>query len=114
MRYDLGPIGRIPLGEGRQFRVGGSLVAVFRSREDGVFATQAHCPHRGGPLADGLLGGGKVICPLHGHRFDLRTGCEVGQRCAALATYAAAVSADGHILLDLDRDACGRPARAAS
>lgn len=114
MRYDLGPVGRIPPGEGRQFRVGATRVAVFRARDGGVFATQAYCPHRRGPLADGIIGGGKVICPLHGYRFDLRTGCGVGNDCGPLVTYPASVTADGRILLDLGRAAPTRRAPVAS
>ena len=48
------------------FRVDGKDVAVFRCRSGNVFATSAECPHRGGPLADGLVGGDTVICPMHG------------------------------------------------
>ena len=71
---------RIPLGEARVFRVDGRDVAVFRCRSGEVFATSAECPHRGGPLADGLVGGHSVICPLHGFVFDLRTGDGAGPR----------------------------------
>ena len=70
----LGPAGNIPLGEGRVFCVNGEKIAVFRTRSDAVYAVQAECPHRGGPLADGLVGGTTLICPLHGWKFDLTTG----------------------------------------
>ena len=39
-----------------------------------VYAVQAACPHKGGPLADGLVGGTTLICPLHSWKFDLATG----------------------------------------
>lgn len=71
------PIGRvelIPRGEGRCFVVGSLRVAIFRQRDDSVFALEASCPHAGGPLADGLVGGGVVICPLHAQRFRLADG----------------------------------------
>ena len=71
--HPLGPLDRIPVGEARVFRVDGKDVAVFRCRSGEVFATSAECPHRGGPLADGLVGGHSVICPMHGFAFDLRT-----------------------------------------
>jgi nitrite reductase (NADH) small subunit len=92
-------LAQIPLGEGRLFRVGEVPIAVFRGRAGEVFATQADCPHRGGPLADGIMGGGKLICPLHGFKFDLATGQPEGGACAALATYRVSVSEDGDILL---------------
>jgi hypothetical protein len=61
---NLGPIDRIPLGEGREFEVEGELIAVFRARDGGVFGAQARCPHRAGHLADGVVGGGLVVCPM--------------------------------------------------
>lgn len=71
------PIGRadfIPRGEGRCFAAGSQRVAVFRQRDDTIFALDARCPHSGGPLADGLIGDGIVVCPLHGQRFRLADG----------------------------------------
>ena len=85
--YDLGPLSRIPLGEGLTFRVGDVLVAVFRTRDGGVYATQALCPHRGGPLADGIVADGTVACPLHDRRFQLATGCAVGHECGGVVAY---------------------------
>jgi nitrite reductase (NADH) small subunit len=70
----LGPVATIPLGEGRTYAVNGENIAVFRTRSGAVYAVQAACPHRGGPLADGLVGGTTLICPLHGWKFDLSTG----------------------------------------
>ena len=96
---DLGPVEAIPLGEGRTCVVEGQEVAVFRTREGEVLAVQARCPHRGGPLADGLIGSGTVVCPLHAHRFDLRTGDPVGRECPPLTTYAIEVTPEGRLLL---------------
>ncbi|MGH3973342.1 MAG: Rieske (2Fe-2S) protein [Pseudonocardiaceae bacterium] len=70
----LGPIGQIPIGEGRAFAVGDEQVAVLRTRSGGLHALQAICPHRGGPLADGLIDGTQVVCPLHNHAFRLIDG----------------------------------------
>lgn len=70
----LGPIETIPPGEGRVYAVGGEKIAVFRTRDGSVYAVQAACPHKGGPLADGLVGGSTLICPLHGWKFNLATG----------------------------------------
>lgn len=101
----LGPVERIPPGEGRVFTVGELRVAVFRTREGGVYATQADCPHRQGPLADGLLGGGVVTCPLHARKWALATGAPVGNDCPPLATYPVAVSETGELLLLLGKAA---------
>jgi nitrite reductase (NADH) small subunit len=99
--YDLGPIDRIPPGEGQSFRVGGREVAVFRTRGDELFATQARCPHKGGLLADGLVGAGKVICPLHAFKFDIAAGHALGHGCDALATYPVEVTADRRVLISI-------------
>ena len=105
MSFDLGHVDRIPLGEGRTFRLGDRDVAVFRTRT-GVFATDAACPHRSGRLADGLVGDGRVICPLHGFKFALATGQPVGHDCAPLATYRTSLTAAMHVELLID-DASG-------
>ena len=74
---NLGSVDFIPLGEGRAYKVGDVGIAVFRQRDGKLFATQSQCPHRQGPLADGIVGAGTVICPFHAWKFDLATG-----RCA--------------------------------
>ena len=98
MELTVAPLGAIPEGEGRTFAVGGDLVAIFRTRTGTVFAVQAECPHRGGPLADGLTGGGALICPLHSWKFDLATGEGPDPSCR-LRTFAARVDERGQIVL---------------
>jgi len=98
--YDLGSIDRIPPGEGQTFLVAGREIAVFRARgTDEVYATQARCPHKAGLLADGIVGDGKVICPLHSNKFDLATGTPIGNTCQSLKTYRTELTADRHVLL---------------
>jgi nitrite reductase (NADH) small subunit len=63
----------IPLGEGRAITLDGRRIAIFRTAA-GWFALDAICPHKGGPLADGIVCDSAVICPLHDRRFDLQTG----------------------------------------
>jgi nitrite reductase (NADH) small subunit len=100
VEFDLGSIDRIPPGEGQTFLVAGREIAVFRARgTDAVRATQARCPHKAGLLADGIVGDGKVICPLHSYKFDLATGAAVGNDCTALATYRTAITEDRRVLL---------------
>ena len=100
MEVTLGSIDAIPEGEGRTFAVGAERIAVFRGREGSLFATQAECPHKGGPLADGLLGGRTLICPLHGWKFDLGTGQTTSGECS-LKIYPARVSQHGQVVLEL-------------
>ena len=96
---DLGPVGFIPLGEGRAFIVNKTTIAVFRQRDGRLFATENTCPHRGGPLADGIVGGGQVICPFHAWKIDLETGRCLGEN-ATIRTYPVHVI-DGHLMLEI-------------
>ncbi len=100
--YNLGPLPQIPPGEGRQFAVGRQLVAVFHGRDGQLYATQASCPHRGGPLADGVVGGGQVVCPLHAFRFDLASGRPVGNDCQMLATHPVWITDGGSVMLEVN------------
>lgn len=96
----IGSLRQIPKGEGRNFEVDGTRVAVFHTRNGEVFATQAHCPHHGGPLADGLIGGRTLVCPLHDHAFDLCDGSSLTNACA-IKTYPVRVAEDGRLLLQV-------------
>jgi nitrite reductase (NADH) small subunit len=96
----IGHISQIPSGEGRVFDVKGRRLAVFHTRAGEIFATQADCPHRGGPLADGLVDAATVVCPLHDRAYDLRTGDGVGNTCS-IETYPVEIR-DGAILLKED------------
>ena len=95
----IGAVADVPSGEGRMFDVRGRTVAVFQTNAGAFYATQPFCPHRGGPLADGLLGDATVVCPLHDRVFDLKTGCGLSHDKPTLATFPLRI-ADGVIYLD--------------
>ncbi len=94
----LGPVDQIPMGEGRVFPVRGLEVAVFHTRAGAVYATQAECPHRNGPLADGLVGGTILMCPFHSRKFDLTTGVGLMGDCD-IQTYPVRLSEGGEMWL---------------
>ncbi|HZA71795.1 MAG TPA: Rieske (2Fe-2S) protein [Propionibacteriaceae bacterium] len=71
----LGPVGQVPVGEGRTFEVAGEQVVVFRLRDGSLRALSAVCTHRRGPIADGQIDSRIVLCPLHLNAFELDTGC---------------------------------------
>jgi nitrite reductase (NADH) small subunit len=89
----------VPPGEGRAARVAGVPIAVFRAEDGDWYAVQADCPHRGGPLADGIVGERSVICPLHERRFDLASGEPLGHECGVLRTYRVVVEGDEVLLV---------------
>ena len=65
----------IPVLGARRFqRDDGKVIAIFRNAEDKVFALQDKCPHKGGPLSQGIVFGRKVACPLHGWNIGLEDG----------------------------------------
>jgi len=65
-----------PLGA-KRFRLGGDTIAVFRTSSDEYFALVDRCPHRGGPLSEGIVSGRGVACPLHGWVIALDSGAAV-------------------------------------
>jgi nitrite reductase (NADH) small subunit len=97
--HAIGTLDEIPVGEGRAFAVDGTEIAVYRLRDGTLRALAAVCPHKGGPLADGLIDGRVVVCPLHGHTYDLITGTELGGRDAVHA-YLVSAADDGTILIE--------------
>ena len=96
---NLGSLEKIPPGQGRCYVVGDEEIAVFRQRDGRLFATQNRCPHRQGPLAEGVMGANKVICPLHAHKFDLCTG-EGSEPTECVKVYQVSES-NGDVLLQL-------------
>ena len=71
---NLGVVAKVPVGQGFCFIVRGEEIAVFRQRDGRLFATQNRCPHKNGPLSEGVIGSGTVICPFHAQKYDLCTG----------------------------------------
>jgi len=96
----LGSAHAVPPGQGRCYVVGPLEIAVFRQRDGKIFAMENLCPHRQGPLSEGLFGDGKVICPLHGHKFDCDTG-KGSEATECVRTFAVDES-DGHLMLTLN------------
>jgi nitrite reductase (NADH) small subunit len=62
-------------------------VAVFRTAEDRVFALDDRCPHRGGPLSQGIVHGTRVACPLHNWTMELDSGEAVSPDQGCVRTY---------------------------
>lgn len=71
---DVGPLDEIPPLGARVVKRQGGDIAVFRASDDSVFALLNRCPHKGGPLSEGIVFGHSVACPLHNWCLDLATG----------------------------------------
>ena len=75
---DVGSLEDIPRRGSRRVRGPRGDLAVFRTGDDRVFALEDRCPHRQGPLSDGIVSGHAVACPLHNWLIDLATGQPLG------------------------------------
>jgi nitrite reductase (NADH) small subunit len=82
---EIGALEDIPRQGARVVRAAFGDIAVFRTFEDEVFALRDRCPHKGGPLSQGIVHGRKVACPLHDWKVHLDTGMAVApdEGCAA-------------------------------
>jgi nitrite reductase [NAD(P)H] small subunit len=101
------PLDDIPLLGARVVRRGvAPNIAVFRSASDQLFALADRCPHRGGPLSQGIVYGERVACPLHNTSVDLGTGCAVAPDKGEVQRFAVKVVA-GIVYVDLEPHANG-------
>lgn len=100
---DLGAVTDLTRGEGRTYTVDGRQIAVFLLSDGSVRATDAVCPHRAGPLADGQIDDTGVVCPLHQYVFSFATGACAGDGIGAVRTHRVRV-ADGRIVLTPHQD----------
>jgi nitrite reductase (NADH) small subunit len=87
------------LGARRVERAKGMAVAVFRTSEDKVFALLDRCPHKGGPLSQGIVFGDSVACPLHNWSIGLADGCARSPDEGCTVPFAVKVEA-GQVHLD--------------
>jgi nitrite reductase (NADH) small subunit len=94
------PVTDIPvLGSRRVERAQGLAVAVFRNSEDKVFALLDRCPHKGGPLSQGIVFGESVACPLHNWTIGLKDGCAQGADTGCTTAFSVKVES-GQVFLD--------------
>ena len=75
---DIGPAAEVPSEGARKLRIAGRQIAIFRTAEGKFFALEDRCPHKQGPLSDGIVHGDCVTCPLHGWVISLASGTAQG------------------------------------
>jgi nitrite reductase (NADH) small subunit len=88
----------IPLREGRAAKVGNREIAIF-NLGDRFLAVENRCPHKGGPLADGIVSGATVVCPLHSWKMSLETGQGVNVPSASSCVEVFRTRIEGGIVL---------------
>ncbi len=99
---EVGLLSDIPRQGARVVKSPRGCIAVFRTAGDEVFALNDRCPHKGGPLSEGIVHGQQVTCPLHNWVFDLNSGVAQGADDGFVATWPARVEA-GRVYLDLSQ-----------
>ena len=97
---DIGPLDAIPLRGARVVKTGAGCIAVFRTATDQAFAIDDRCPHKAGPLSQGIVHGTSVTCPLHNWVISLETGMAQGADEGQVRTFALKIE-DGRMLLDV-------------
>ncbi|WP_176084707.1 nitrite reductase small subunit NirD [Martelella sp. HB161492] len=96
----IGTIDDIPRRGARCVRTAYGKIAVFRTADDQVFAIDDQCPHKGGPLSDGIVHGKAVTCPLHNFVISLESGSALGADEGGVNTYPVRVE-DGRLSIAL-------------
>lgn len=96
---DIGHIEDVPVRGARLLKTSVGCIAVFRTADAEVFAASNTCPHKKGPLVEGIVHGQKVTCPLHNWVFDLNTGEAQGADEGRIDTYPVRLDGD-RILID--------------
>ena len=96
---DIGALTDIPVRGARVVKTAAGCVAVFRTGADSVFAIDDKCPHKGGPLSQGIVHDTAVTCPLHNWVISLESGEALGADKGAVRTYALRIE-KGRLLLD--------------
>jgi len=84
---EIGTVDAIPRRGSRCVNTPAGRIAVFRTQDDQVFAIENRCPHKQGPLSEGIVHGASVTCPLHNWVFDLATGQALGADEGQVRTY---------------------------
>ncbi|ADM10756.1 hypothetical protein PB2503_13594 [Parvularcula bermudensis HTCC2503] len=97
---DVCALADIPPRGARVVKAGGTCIAVFRTALDEVFALNDQCPHKGGPLSQGIVHDRAVTCPLHSLVLDLETGSARGPDEGRVVTHPVEVRR-GRVLIDL-------------
>ncbi len=97
---EITPLDEIPQLGSRVIKTDTMEIAVFRTAADEVFAVKNACPHKAGPLSEGIVHGNSVTCPLHNWNIDLASGEALGPDEGCTNTFPAKVDG-GIVYIDL-------------
>lgn len=97
---EVGKLEDIPRLGARVVETPAGAIALFRTRDDEIFALDDKCPHKGGPLSQGIVHGKQVTCPLHNWRIQFESGQAVAPDQGCVKRYAVHLEA-GTLCLSL-------------
>ena len=103
---DIGKLNDIPKLGARVIETDAGNIAIFRTAEDEVFALRDKCPHKGGPLSQGIVHGKRVACPLHDWKIQLDTGLAVSPDEGCAASFPVRLEGETIYLLPIASDGC--------
>ncbi|MFC4767469.1 nitrite reductase small subunit NirD [Effusibacillus consociatus] len=87
VKVEVATLEELPVQTGRVVKLNGREIAVFRLSSGEVRAVENRCPHKGGPLAEGIVSGEYVFCPLHDWKIDLKDGQVQAPDTGCVTTY---------------------------
>ncbi len=99
---DVGALDSVPVRGARVVKAASGCIAIFRTASEEAFAIEDRCPHKNGPLSQGIVHGTSVTCPLHNWVIDLETGKAQGADEGQAHTIPLKIEG-GRIFLDLNR-----------
>lgn len=102
----IGMVSDIPRLGARVVETDAGNIAVFRTSENEIFALRDECPHKGGPLSQGIVHGNRVACPLHDWKIHLDTGLAVAPDVGCAASFPIKLENDTIYLLPVASDNC--------
>ena len=100
--HRIGKLEAIPKQGARVVKIEGRDIAVFRNIHDEIFALDDRCPHKGGPLSQGMVHGKRVTCPLHSWVIELTSGEAVAPDVGCAKPHAIKIE-NGEVFLAVDR-----------
>ncbi len=106
---DIGALDAIPVRGARLVKTAAGCIAVFRTAHDQAYAIEDSCPHKGGPLSQGIVHGTSVTCPLHNWVISLESGVAQEADKGSVRTFPLKIN-DGRLLLNVAALAAKRAA----
>jgi len=103
---EVGKVEDIPKLGARVVKTDKGDIAVFRTAEDKIFALRDKCPHKGGPLSQGIVHGDRVACPLHDWKIHLDSGNAVAPDEGCAASYPVKLDGETIMLSLTPEDGC--------